>query len=250
MLAAELRAAIPDLALTTDIIVGFPGETDRDFAETLEVGEEVGYDGAFTFVYSPRQGTEAATMPDQIPEETKRERIERLVELVQRIARSETGSESADGGGAGRGAEPDRSGAPARAHPPQHDGQLRRHGPLEARPRRSKARPRPPSRHRSRPLQRSRDLVWDGLLNVRDLGGHPTEDGAETRFGAIVRADSVRQLSDEGWGALVDYGIRTVVDLRGEQELEADPPAEVPIEVLHVPFMVTDGAAGRRSRRR
>jgi tRNA-2-methylthio-N6-dimethylallyladenosine synthase len=85
-LVDELRAAIPDLALTTDIIVGFPGETERDFEETLEVVEEIAYDGAFTFVYSPRQGTEAASMPDQIPEETKRERIERLVELVQRVA--------------------------------------------------------------------------------------------------------------------------------------------------------------------
>jgi tRNA-2-methylthio-N6-dimethylallyladenosine synthase len=82
-----LRVAIPDLALTTDIIVGFPGETERDFEETLEVVEEVGYDGAFTFVYSPRQGTEAAAMPDQVPEEVKRNRIERLVEVVQRRAR-------------------------------------------------------------------------------------------------------------------------------------------------------------------
>ncbi len=85
-LVDELRTGISDLALTTDIIVGFPGETERDFAETLEVVEEVGYDGAFTFVYSPRSGTEAATMPNQVPEEVKRERIERLVDLVQRIA--------------------------------------------------------------------------------------------------------------------------------------------------------------------
>jgi tRNA-2-methylthio-N6-dimethylallyladenosine synthase len=85
-LVAELRAAIPDLALTTDIIVGFPGETDDDFRETLEVVEEVGFDGAFTFVYSPRVGTEAAAMPLQVPDEVKRERIERLVELVQRVA--------------------------------------------------------------------------------------------------------------------------------------------------------------------
>jgi tRNA-2-methylthio-N6-dimethylallyladenosine synthase len=85
-LVGELRAAIPDLALTTDIIVGFPGETERDFAETVEVVEEVRYDGAFTFVYSPRSGTEAAAMPDQVPEEIKRERIERLIEVVQRIA--------------------------------------------------------------------------------------------------------------------------------------------------------------------
>jgi tRNA-2-methylthio-N6-dimethylallyladenosine synthase len=85
-LVGELRAAIPDLALTTDIIVGFPGETERDFEETLEVVHEVGYDGAFTFVYSPRQGTEAATAADQVSEEIKKERIERLVEAVQEIA--------------------------------------------------------------------------------------------------------------------------------------------------------------------
>jgi tRNA-2-methylthio-N6-dimethylallyladenosine synthase len=85
-LAAELRAAIPDLALTTDLIVGFPGETEDDFRQTLEAVEEVGFDGAFTFVYSPRRGTEAASMPDQIPDEVKRDRIERLIEVVQRIA--------------------------------------------------------------------------------------------------------------------------------------------------------------------
>ncbi|HZC75335.1 MAG TPA: tRNA (N6-isopentenyl adenosine(37)-C2)-methylthiotransferase MiaB [Gaiellaceae bacterium] len=85
-LVAGLRAAIPDLALTTDIIVGFPGETEEDFLETLEVVEEVGYDGAFTFVYSPRAGTEAAAMPEQVPDELKRERIERLVDVVQRVA--------------------------------------------------------------------------------------------------------------------------------------------------------------------
>jgi tRNA-2-methylthio-N6-dimethylallyladenosine synthase len=85
-LADNLRAAIPDLALTTDIIVGFPGETEGDFAETIEVVEEVRYDSAFTFVFSPRAGTEAATMSDQIPEDVKRDRIERLVQVVQRIA--------------------------------------------------------------------------------------------------------------------------------------------------------------------
>jgi tRNA-2-methylthio-N6-dimethylallyladenosine synthase len=85
-LVGELRAAIPDLALTTDIIVGFPGESEDDFRETLEVVGEVGFDGAFTFVYSPRAGTEAAAMAEQIPEQVKIERIERLVELVQRIA--------------------------------------------------------------------------------------------------------------------------------------------------------------------
>jgi tRNA-2-methylthio-N6-dimethylallyladenosine synthase len=85
-LVDELRAAIPDLALTTDIIVGFPGETEEDFRETLEVVEEVRYDSAFTFVYSPRAGTEAAAMTDQIPEDVKRDRIERLIDVVQRIA--------------------------------------------------------------------------------------------------------------------------------------------------------------------
>ncbi|MBA2463191.1 MAG: tRNA (N6-isopentenyl adenosine(37)-C2)-methylthiotransferase MiaB [Actinobacteria bacterium] len=85
-LVETLRTAIPDLALGTDLIVGFPGETEDDFRQTLEVVEEVRYDSAFTFVYSPRRGTEAAELPDQIPDEVKRERIERLVEVVQRIA--------------------------------------------------------------------------------------------------------------------------------------------------------------------
>jgi protein-tyrosine phosphatase len=79
-------------------------------------------------------------------------------------------------------------------------------------------------------------LVWDGCINVRDLGGHPTEDGGETLFGRVVRADSVRQLSDEGWKALVDYGISRIVDLRWHEELEADPPRELPAEVVHVPL--------------
>ena len=87
-LVEKMRTAIPDLALTTDLIVGFPGETERDFAETLEAVEEVRFDSAFTFVFSPRRGTEAASMPDQVPEETKGERIERLVEVVQRVAAS------------------------------------------------------------------------------------------------------------------------------------------------------------------
>jgi tRNA-2-methylthio-N6-dimethylallyladenosine synthase len=85
-LAERLRAAVPDLALTTDVIAGFPGETEQDFAETLEVVEAVRFDGAFTFVYSPRAGTEAAEMPGQVPHEVKVERVERLVGLVQRIA--------------------------------------------------------------------------------------------------------------------------------------------------------------------
>jgi tRNA-2-methylthio-N6-dimethylallyladenosine synthase len=85
-LVSDLRAAIPDLALTTDLIVGFPGETEEDFLETVSAVEEVGYDGAFTFVFSPRSGTEAAGMADQVPEEVKRERIERLIDVVQQRA--------------------------------------------------------------------------------------------------------------------------------------------------------------------
>jgi tRNA-2-methylthio-N6-dimethylallyladenosine synthase len=85
-LVGEMRSAVPDLALTTDLIVGFPGETEDDFRETVEVVEEVGFDGAFTFVFSPRGGTEAATMPDQVPEEVKRERIERLIDTAQACA--------------------------------------------------------------------------------------------------------------------------------------------------------------------
>ncbi len=91
-------------------------------------------------------------------------------------------------------------------------------------------------------MLRSRELNWDGCLNVRDLGGHPTHDGEETRFGEVVRADSVRQLTDEGWEALVDYGIRTVVDLRTDEEREKDPPAGAPIELLHISLFDDDKA--------
>jgi tRNA-2-methylthio-N6-dimethylallyladenosine synthase len=85
-LVGELRDAISDLALGTDVIVGFPGETEADFRETLEVVGEVGFDSAFTFVYSPRSGTEAADLPDQVPDDVKRERMARLVETVHRAA--------------------------------------------------------------------------------------------------------------------------------------------------------------------
>jgi tRNA-2-methylthio-N6-dimethylallyladenosine synthase len=84
---ALLREQVPDVAITTDIIVGFPGETEEDFQQTLSLCEEVAYDGAFTFIYSPRRETEAAELPDQIPHEVKVERMERLVEVVQRRAR-------------------------------------------------------------------------------------------------------------------------------------------------------------------
>ncbi len=84
---ALIREHVPDVALTTDIIVGFPGETEADFAETLEIVEEVGYDGAFTFVFSPRRGTLAAEMEELLPHPVKKERMARLVEAVQRRAR-------------------------------------------------------------------------------------------------------------------------------------------------------------------
>jgi tRNA-2-methylthio-N6-dimethylallyladenosine synthase len=83
---AMIREYVPDCAITTDIIVGFPGENEADFQETLAVVDEVGYDSAFTFVFSPRRGTEAAGLPDHVPHAVKRERMERLVELVQRRA--------------------------------------------------------------------------------------------------------------------------------------------------------------------
>ena len=83
---AQIREHVPDVSLTTDIIVGFPGETDAEFEETLEVVEAVRYDSAFTFIFSPRRGTEAATLEGQLPHAVKRERMERLVEAVQRIA--------------------------------------------------------------------------------------------------------------------------------------------------------------------
>src|SRR5215217_5805721 len=84
---ALIREHVPDVALTTDIIVGFPGETETDFRETLAVVEDVGYDGAFTFIFSPRRGTEAAQLEDGVSHEEKVERMQRLVEVVQRRAR-------------------------------------------------------------------------------------------------------------------------------------------------------------------
>lgn len=79
-----LRSAIPGIGLTTDIIVGFPGETEEQFQETLSLVDEVGFDSAFTFIYSPRVGTTAAQMPDQIPEAVASERIRRLIDLQER----------------------------------------------------------------------------------------------------------------------------------------------------------------------
>ncbi|NMB11423.1 MAG: tRNA (N6-isopentenyl adenosine(37)-C2)-methylthiotransferase MiaB [Firmicutes bacterium] len=85
-LVERVRQHVPDISLTSDIMVGFPGETEADFADTLSLVEEVEYDSAFTFIYSPRKGTPAAKMPDQVPEEAKKERIYRLIDLQNRIS--------------------------------------------------------------------------------------------------------------------------------------------------------------------
>lgn len=86
-LVRKLRAALPDISLTTDIIVGFPGETEEDFLETMEVVKEVQYDSAFTFIYSKRTGTPAAVMENQIPDDVVKDRFDRLLAEVQEISR-------------------------------------------------------------------------------------------------------------------------------------------------------------------
>ncbi len=85
-LVGRIRKAIPDISLTTDIIVGFPGETEEDFLETMDVVRKVGYDSAFTFIYSKRTGTPAAVMPDQVPEDVVKDRFNRLLKEVQDIS--------------------------------------------------------------------------------------------------------------------------------------------------------------------
>lgn len=87
-LVERIRAAIPDISLTTDIIVGFPGETEEDFLETMDVVEKVRYDSAFTFIYSKRTGTPAAAMENQIPEDVVKDRFDRLLSKVQEIGRA------------------------------------------------------------------------------------------------------------------------------------------------------------------
>lgn len=90
-LVDRIQAAVPDISLTTDIIVGFPGETEEDFLETLDVVKKVRYDSAFTFIYSKRTGTPAATMEDQIPEDVVKDRFDRLLTVVQDISREMSG---------------------------------------------------------------------------------------------------------------------------------------------------------------
>ena len=90
-LVRKLRAAIPDISLTTDIIVGFPGETEEDFEETLDVVRQAEYDSAYTFIYSKRTGTPAANMEDQVPEEVVKERFRRLLNVVAESSAQRTG---------------------------------------------------------------------------------------------------------------------------------------------------------------
>jgi len=86
-IVAALRRAVPGIALTTDIIVGFPGETEADFGETLSLVEAVGFDDAYTFMYSPREGTPATRLTDRIADDVAGERLERLIAAVRRVAR-------------------------------------------------------------------------------------------------------------------------------------------------------------------
>ena len=89
-LVEKIKKAMPDISLTTDIIVGFPGETEEDFLETMDVVKKVKYDSAFTFIYSKRSGTPAAAMEDQIPEDVVKDRFNRLLEEVQKCANEQT----------------------------------------------------------------------------------------------------------------------------------------------------------------
>ena len=86
-LVAKIRNAVPDISLTTDIIVGFPGETEEDFQDTLDVVEKCDFDSAFTFIYSKRSGTPAAKMENQVPEDVVKDRFDRLLALVQEKGR-------------------------------------------------------------------------------------------------------------------------------------------------------------------
>ncbi len=98
----EDSGGLPDISLTTDIIVGFPGETEEDFEETMDVVRKVRYDSAFTFIYSKRTGTPAAAMEDQVPEEVMKDRFDRLLNEVQEIAKEMSSRDTGTcAGGAG-----------------------------------------------------------------------------------------------------------------------------------------------------
>ena len=90
-LAGKIKKAIPDISLTTDIIVGFPGETHEDVNETIDVVRKVGFDNAFTFIYSKRTGTPAAAMENQVPEEIVKKEFNRVLKAVQEVSKERTG---------------------------------------------------------------------------------------------------------------------------------------------------------------
>jgi protein-tyrosine phosphatase len=94
-------------------------------------------------------------------------------------------------------------------------------------------------------LDGERVLAWDGCINVRDLGGLAMEGGRKTRFGVVVRADSIRGLTEDGWRALADYGVQRAIDLRADDEVAEDPPSAAPIPVLRVPITPWELAALR-----
>ena len=91
----------------------------------------------------------------------------------------------------------------------------------------------------------ARTLVWDGCVNVRDLGGIPTDDGGTTRAGAIIRSDNIGGLTPDGWRALERHGVTRIVDLRWPEERAQDPPRDVDVEVVHVSVLgpASDDAA-------
>ena len=126
-LVDDLRDAIPDLALGTDLIVGFPGETEEDFQETLDAVEEVGYDSAFTFIFSPRRGTEAAGLPDQVPDEVQA-RAARAAGDGRPAGgrRAQRRPRRTRGGGARRGREPYGRDQAPRPYAAEHHRELRR----------------------------------------------------------------------------------------------------------------------------
>ena len=126
----KLRRARPDIGITTDIIVGFPGETEEDFEETLSLAREVEFDNAYIFKYSQRRDTPAAEMPDQVPQKIREERNQRLLETRQRNRRAEIQKvHRAAGADSGGRTEPEKSGADDRPHALQQDCPVRRQRP-------------------------------------------------------------------------------------------------------------------------
>ena len=191
-LVERLRSDIADLAIGTDLIVGFPGETDADFEETLSLVEEARFDSAFTFIYSPRAGTEAAEPagPDSRRRQARPSRAARRLRAGRR-RRTERRTHRAGRAGPRRGAEQERSGAAARAHTAQHDSQLR--GLCAARRRSWTSRS---SRRRRRRCA--------GTRRRSSLPDASTECTLSTR--SVTHAYAVRRYARSGWWAGVPHG--------------------------------------------